>query len=96
MVPAGMNLEYSRLTRTKLPDAYEHVLTEVLAGGHNVFPSGEEIDRSWELVEPVLRAWEEDGRPDVYARGSWGPGAADDLVASGGGRWINSGDEPGT
>ena len=29
--------------------------------------------------------------------GSWGPGAAEDLVvASGGGRWVNSGDEPGT
>ncbi len=97
MLPAGMRLEYSKLTRTALPDAYEHVLSEVLAGGHTVFPSGEEIERSWQIVEPMLHAWEQEGHPEPYAEGSWGPGAADDLVAmTGGGRWINSGDEPGT
>jgi glucose-6-phosphate 1-dehydrogenase len=97
MVPAGMHLEYARLSRAQLPDAYEHVLSEVIAGGHNVFPSGEEIELSWGIVEPLLRAWEGDGHPETYEQGSWGPGAADDLVAGmGGGRWINSGDEPGT
>ena len=97
MVPASMNLEYRRLTQASLPDAYEHVLAEVLAGGHNVFPSGAEIDRSWELVDPLIESWEAEGRPELYGRGTWGPPAADELVATtGGGRWINSGDEPGT
>ena len=97
MTPASMNLEYRRLTHAQLPDAYEHVLSEVMAGGHNVFPSGGEIDRSWELVDPLLESWEAEGRPEPYTRGSWGPAAADELVATtGGGRWINSGDEPGT
>jgi glucose-6-phosphate 1-dehydrogenase len=97
MVPAGMKLEYKRLARQELPDAYVNVLSEVLAGGHTVFPSGREIERSWEIVDPLLQAWEADGHPEPYAAGSWGPQAADDLVAaSGGGRWITSGDEPGT
>lgn len=97
MVPAGMHLEYAKLSRAQLPDAYEHVLSEVIAGGHNVFPSGEEIELSWAIVEPLLKAWESDGYPEIYGQGTWGPGAADDLVAGmGGGRWINSGDEPGT
>ena len=97
MVPAGMKLEYKRLARQELPDAYVNVMSEVLAGGHTVFPSGREIERSWEIVDPVLQAWEADGHPEAYLRGSWGPRAADDLVAaSGGGRWITSGDEPGT
>ena len=38
MVPAGMRLDYSRLTRIALPDAYENVLSEVIAGGHSAFP----------------------------------------------------------
>jgi glucose-6-phosphate 1-dehydrogenase len=97
MVPAGMRLDYARLSKTALPDAYENVLSEVLAGGHSAFPGAEEIELSWEIVDPLIRAWEAEGHPEVYAKGSWGPRAADDLVAAGGGgRWIVSGDEPGT
>jgi glucose-6-phosphate 1-dehydrogenase len=97
MVPAGMRLDYARLSKAALPDAYENVLSEVLAGGHSAFPGAEEIELSWEIVDPLIRAWEAEGHPESYTRGSWGPQAADDLVASAGGiRWIVSGDEPGT
>jgi glucose-6-phosphate 1-dehydrogenase len=97
MVPAGMRLDYARLTRSALPDAYENVLSEVLTGGHSAFPSAEEIELAWEIVDPLMTAWEADGHPEVYPVGSWGPHAADDLVAAGGGgRWVVSGDEPGT
>jgi glucose-6-phosphate 1-dehydrogenase len=97
MVPAGMRLDYARLSRSALPDAYENVLNEVLAGGHSAFPGGEEIELSWEIVDPLIKAWESDGHPEPYPQGSWGPQAADDLVGNGGGgRWIISGDEPGT
>jgi glucose-6-phosphate 1-dehydrogenase len=97
MVPAGLKLDYKGLTKAPLPDAYENVLSEVLAGGHSAFPGAEEIELQWEIVDPLLRAWESEGHPEPYARGSWGPQAADDLVADGGGgRWIVSGDEPGT
>ena len=97
MVPAGMRLDYARLSKAALPDAYENVLSEVLAGGHSAFPGAEEIELSWEIVDPLIRAWEAEGHPESYPKGSWGPQAADDLVASaGGGRWIVSGDEPGT
>jgi glucose-6-phosphate 1-dehydrogenase len=97
MVPAGLKLEYQGLTRRSLPDAYENVLSEVLSGGHSVFPNGGEIERSWEIVEPLITAWEADGHPETYQPGSWGPGVSDDLVAQhGGGRWLTSGEEPGT
>lgn len=97
MLPAGMRLDYARLSKAPLPDAYENVLSEVLAGGHSAFPGAEEIELSWEIVDPLIQAWEADGHPETYTPGSWGPQAADDLVASaGGGRWIVSGDEPGT
>ena len=97
MVPAGMRLDYKALTKAPLPEAYENVLSEVLAGGHSAFPGSEEIELQWEIVDPLLKAWESEGHPEPYQRGSWGPQAADDLVAAGGGgRWIVSGDEPGT
>ena len=51
----------------------------------------------WEIVDPLIRAWEAEGHPESYPKGSWGPHTADDLVASSGaGRWVVSGDEPGT
>ena len=97
MVPAGMKLDYKGLTKAPLPDAYENVLSEVLAGGHSAFPGAEEIELQWEIVDPLIKAWESEGHPEPYSIGSWGPQTADDLVAAGGGgRWIVSGDEPGT
>ncbi|MBO0707343.1 MAG: glucose-6-phosphate dehydrogenase [Candidatus Dormibacteraeota bacterium] len=97
VVPAGLKLEYQSLTRSPLADAYENVLSEVLTGGHTSFPSGGEIERSWEIVDRVVGAWEAQGHPETYAPGTWGPESADDLVgAGGGGRWVTSGDEPGT
>ncbi|HEV2954076.1 MAG TPA: glucose-6-phosphate dehydrogenase [Candidatus Dormibacteraeota bacterium] len=96
VVPASMKLEYAKLTKASLPDAYEHVLSEVLTGGQSVFPGGKEIERAWEIVDPLLKGWEATGHPETYPRDSWGPDAADDLVSStGGGRWFNPGDEPG-
>ena len=96
LVPAGMKLDYARLARSSLPEAYEIVLDEVMKGGHNAFPSGDEIERSWEIVDPLVKSWEHEGHPEIYQQGSWGPGEADELLStSGGGRWINSGDEPG-
>lgn len=94
MVPAGMNLEYSALSGSELPDAYEHVLTEVLSGVHTVFPSGDEIDRSWEIVADLIKSWERDGHPESYPPGSWGPEGADELVERlGRSRWLNPGDD---
>ena len=98
MVPAGMRLGYRELAGADhFPDAYQNVLSEVLAGAHGVFPSGPEIERSWEIVEPLINSWEAGGYPEPYRRGSWGPPGAEELVATtAGGRWIVSGDEPGT
>ncbi len=97
MVAAGMKLEYAQLSREELPEAYEHVLSEVLSGGHTVFPSGGEIERSWEIVDRLVSAWEAAGHPESYRRGSWGPEEAREfMIRTRGGRWINPGDEPGT
>ena len=61
-----------------------------------MFPGPREIERSWQIVDPLLRSWEREGRPLPYARGSWGPAEADVLVAEEGlGHWITSADEPG-
>ncbi|WP_370328325.1 glucose-6-phosphate dehydrogenase [Euzebya sp.] len=59
-------------------DAYERLLHDALLGDRTLFTRADGIGRTWELVEPILRH-----RPEVhlYHDGSWGPDAADALIA---------------
>jgi glucose-6-phosphate 1-dehydrogenase len=93
LMPAVMRLDYSMAAKERLPDAYDNVLGEILAGGQLEFPGPDEIVRAWEIVDPLLGEWESRSQPEIYARGSWGPTAADGLIAAGGGgRWLDATD----
>ena len=52
--------------------AYEQLLLEVLNGDHTPFLRFDEVEWSWRIVEPVLKAWES-GAPEDYVAGSDGP-----------------------
>jgi glucose-6-phosphate 1-dehydrogenase len=56
--------------------AYERLLLDVMRGDQTLFTSAEEVERIWELSEPVLRAPPE---PKPYPKGSWGPEEAIEL-----------------
>jgi len=38
-------------------DAYERVILEAIAGRKTLFTSGEEVIRSWEILNYVQQAW---------------------------------------
>lgn len=61
-------------------EAYERLLLDVMRGDRTLFISSEEVDRLWEIFQPVL-----DRRPATqpYAQGTWGPAAALDLPIGG-------------
>ena len=61
-------------------EAYERLLLDVLRGDPTLFTRADEVDRLWQVYQPVL-----DDPPGVqpYARGSWGPAAALDLPDGG-------------
>ena len=61
-------------------EAYERLLLDVLRGDQTLFTRADEVERLWEVCQPVL-----DSRPEVqpYEKGSWGPQAALDLPAGG-------------
>jgi glucose-6-phosphate 1-dehydrogenase len=52
--------------------AYESLLLEVLNGDHTPFLRFDEVEWSWRIVDPVLKAWES-GAPEDYVAGSDGP-----------------------
>ncbi|MBN8598805.1 MAG: glucose-6-phosphate dehydrogenase [Planctomycetes bacterium] len=68
----------------KLPEAYQTLLLDVARGDRTLFVRADEIETSWELFTPVL-----ENKPAIqtYASGSWGPTAANELVARYGQCW---------
>lgn len=71
---------------TALPGAYETLLADVLAGDQTLFVRSDEVEQAWRLIEPALGA---EGSPAGYPAGSWGPAAADDLLARTDRRWMS-------
>jgi glucose-6-phosphate 1-dehydrogenase len=64
---------------------YERLLTDAMEGDAELFSRQDIVERSWEIVDPVLG----DATPvHPYAQGSWGPRRADDLIEGAGG-WHN-------
>jgi glucose-6-phosphate 1-dehydrogenase len=61
---------------------YEVLLHAALIGDSTYFTRQDNVEESWRIVQPLL-----DSPPPVrpYAKGSWGPKEADDLVARYGG-----------
>ncbi len=59
-------------------EAYERLLHDAMLGDRTLFNTAKGIERLWEVSTPLLAA-----PPPVqpYAAGTWGPQAADDLIA---------------
>ena len=73
-----------------LPDAYERLLLDALKGDAALFARNDGIEGAWRLIDPVLAGWA--SSPQVsplqsYPCDSWGPEAADALLAKGGHAW---------
>lgn len=64
-------------------EAYERLLLDVMRGDQTLFTRADEVDRLWQVCQPVL-----DTPPPVhtYARGSWGPEEALSLPGAAGWR----------
>lgn len=58
---------------------YERLLTDAMAGNGALFTRQDAVEAAWVVVDPVL-----DNHPPAhpYKPGSWGPAAADNLIAS--------------
>jgi glucose-6-phosphate 1-dehydrogenase len=72
-----------------LPESYERLLLDALQGDASLFMRGDEIERSWEVMDPFIRATEaaDAGRAEEYPVGSDGPAGAAELLARDGRKW---------
>ncbi|WP_115684582.1 glucose-6-phosphate dehydrogenase [Corynebacterium senegalense] len=83
----NMNFSYSEAFTEKSPEAYERLILDALLDESSLFPTNEEVEYSWEILDPILDYWAENGRPDEYAAGTWGPESADRMLEADGRVW---------
>jgi len=85
-----MNFHYDNaFGAISIPEAYERLLLDVLKGDASLFTRGDAIELAWGLVDNILEGWRLDTGPklEIYEKGTWGPEAADRLIAHDGYQW---------
>jgi glucose-6-phosphate 1-dehydrogenase len=71
-----------------IPEAYERLIYDAFIGDSTFFAHWKEVELSWEWVQPILDAFEENLVPlHEYHSGSYGPSAAHSLLVENGFKW---------
>ena len=87
--PVRMHFSYDAEFGAYTPEAYERLLLEAIAGDATLFIRRDEVETAWQIADAVRAGW--DGKPladeEFYAAGTWGPVAADALLARSGHAW---------
>lgn len=77
----GLDVDFQHVLGTRR-EAYERLLGDALDGNPARFAREDGVEAAWRVVQPLL---DQPGPIHRYPRGSWGPPAADELVARLGG-----------
>ena len=76
-----MDFGYGHAFTEASPEAYERLILDVLLGDPPLFPRHEEVELSWKILDPIEEFWAEQGQPEQYRPGTWGPASADELLS---------------
>ena len=87
--PVKMDFQYGTYFGATPPEAYERLICDCISGDNTLFPRADEALASWRLLTPLLHYWQTENATDFpnYAAGTWGPKAADALIARNGAQW---------
>jgi glucose-6-phosphate 1-dehydrogenase len=88
--PVNMHFSYQETFKSKPPEAYETLLADVMAGDATLFMRADQVEGSWSVITPILNVWGNTLPVDFpnYRSGTWGPDAADVLIAQDGRSWL--------
>ena len=84
-----MDFTYGAAFSATRPDAYETLILDAMLGDQSLFTRADEVEAAWAIVTPMHNAWLDMPAPEFpnYPAGSWGPEAAEALMARDGRRW---------
>lgn len=85
----AMDFDYGATFGAEDASPYERLILDCMKGDQTLFDRADGVEAAWSLVDPVLRAWEEQKKVSFpnYAAGTWGPPEADALLARDGRSW---------
>jgi glucose-6-phosphate 1-dehydrogenase len=86
-----LDFDYCQFGQQSPATGYETLLHDCMVGDMTLFHREDSVDASWRIVNPLLDVWGALPPRDFpdYESGSWGPAAADKLLARDGRHWEN-------
>ena len=86
--PVTMDFTYGSAFTVDSPDAYETLILDALLGDASLFTRADEVEAAGRS-STRSSSWVDSRPPEFpnYAAGTWGPEAADELLARDGRRW---------
>ncbi len=86
--PVSMDFNYGSSFGERSPSAYETLLLDAMIGDPTLYTRQDMVEASWAVVEPIQNVWRSTkwDFPN-YPAGTWGPKAADDMLARRGHAW---------
>ena len=83
----SMDFRYADLAVAQVLTAYERLLLDAMKGDATLFARTDAVHAAWKFVQPILDYKANGGRVHEYEAGTWGPVAADKLIAKHGKVW---------
>ena len=83
----SMDFRYADLADEQVLTAYERLLLDAMKGDATLFARTDAVHAAWKFVQPILDYKETGGRVHEYEAGTWGPVAAEKLIAKSGRVW---------
>ena len=84
----NMTFRYKDIFGVEMPEAYQRLLLDCMAGDQTLFTRFDSIEVSWQLLMPVLEAWQNSPqKPFEYPAGSESFPQADALIEADGRQW---------
>lgn len=85
----NMDFHYTDLDDHYIPEAYERLILDCMAGDSTLFMDGPASEETWKFVQPILSYWENDDKAPLYGypAGTWGPEKTDSLIEGENQQW---------
>jgi glucose-6-phosphate 1-dehydrogenase len=86
-----LDFQFNREYSDRLPDAYQRLLLDAAAGDASLFARSDEVELAWQIVDPILEAWNSPAAPplEFYLLGQWGPPMASQWMQEQGRSWFD-------
>jgi len=77
--PISLKLDFIDSFDSRMPEAYERLIVDVIRGNQTLFMRYDELAAAWEWIESINTNWRSQVPLSLYESGTWGPG--DQILA---------------